>query len=260
MSSYQALVFDIDGTAMPNFLEAVPTERVIDTVAAYRDTFHLIAATGRPLRIARPIIQMLGITNICAVSGGTILYDPTRDEVLRTTHLAPAAVHAIYKLARQYNFEISFREDLISPEITDLHPSRAENVEIIFIGKLPLSAVAHFGTVLRAIPGICAEAVHDWSQSGTYAYIITDINATKEHAVAEILAGIGVPTHAAIGIGDGNNDLHLFRSVGLKVAMGNATPELKAAADIIAPPVDEDGLAHIIERYAGQPVLSANRN
>jgi len=32
--------------------------------------------------------------------------------------------------------------------------------------------------------------------------------------------------------------------------MGNATPHLKTAADIVAPSVDEDGLAEIIERFA----------
>jgi hydroxymethylpyrimidine pyrophosphatase-like HAD family hydrolase len=36
---------------------------------------------------------------------------------------------------------------------------------------------------------------------------------------------------------------------GFKVAMGNAVPELKAIADYIAPSVEEDGLAHVLEKY-----------
>jgi hydroxymethylpyrimidine pyrophosphatase-like HAD family hydrolase len=33
------------------------------------------------------------------------------------------------------------------------------------------------------------------------------------------------------------------------VAMGNASPMVKAAADYIAPPVDEEGVVEIIERF-----------
>jgi hypothetical protein len=36
---------------------------------------------------------------------------------------------------------------------------------------------------------------------------------------------------------------------GLKVAMGNAVPELKAIADYIAPSVTDDGMATVIEKF-----------
>ena len=36
---------------------------------------------------------------------------------------------------------------------------------------------------------------------------------------------------------------------GLKVAMGNAIPELKEIADYVAPSVDDDGVADVIEKF-----------
>lgn len=36
---------------------------------------------------------------------------------------------------------------------------------------------------------------------------------------------------------------------GLRVAMGNAVDDLKAIADYIAPSVDDDGLAEVIEKF-----------
>lgn len=36
---------------------------------------------------------------------------------------------------------------------------------------------------------------------------------------------------------------------GLKVAMGNAVSELKTIADYIAPTIDEDGVADVIEKF-----------
>ena len=52
-----------------------------------------------------------------------------------------------------------------------------------------------------------------------------------------------------IGIGDGNNDKPWLLMCGLKVTMGNAVPELKAIADYIAPGVENDGVADVIEKF-----------
>jgi hypothetical protein len=45
------------------------------------------------------------------------------------------------------------------------------------------------------------------------------------------------------------NHSHGEGRAGLGVAMGNASPALKAAADYIAPPVDNEGVVEIIERF-----------
>ena len=50
-------------------------------------------------------------------------------------------------------------------------------------------------------------------------------------------------------MGDGYNDFPLLMACGLKIAMGNAVPELKAIADFIAPSVEEDGVATVIEKF-----------
>ncbi len=52
-----------------------------------------------------------------------------------------------------------------------------------------------------------------------------------------------------IGVGDSYNDFPLLMACGLKVAMGNAAPELKEIADYIAPTVEEDGVVDVIKRF-----------
>jgi hydroxymethylpyrimidine pyrophosphatase-like HAD family hydrolase len=52
-----------------------------------------------------------------------------------------------------------------------------------------------------------------------------------------------------IGVGDGYNDFPLLMACGLKVAMGNAVPDLKEIADYIAPSVVEDGVVDIISKF-----------
>ena len=44
--------------------------------------------------------------------------------------------------------------------------------------------------------------------------------------------------------GDGPNDMEIFDYVGLKIAMGNAVPELKEKADFVTKTVEEDGILY----------------
>ena len=46
-----------------------------------------------------------------------------------------------------------------------------------------------------------------------------------------------------LAFGDGENDLPMFRAAGLKMAMGNAVPELREKADIILPSNGRGGAA-----------------
>ena len=52
-----------------------------------------------------------------------------------------------------------------------------------------------------------------------------------------------------MAIGDQDNDIDMIAWAGVGVAMGNASPGARDAADQIAPPVDEDGAAWAIEQF-----------
>ena len=50
-------------------------------------------------------------------------------------------------------------------------------------------------------------------------------------------------------IGDQDNDIKLLEAGGTKVAMGNGTEGVKAAADYITDTVDNDGFAKAMELF-----------
>ena len=52
-----------------------------------------------------------------------------------------------------------------------------------------------------------------------------------------------------IACGDGYNDVSMIRFAGLGVAMANAYDAVKAEADYITRSNDEDGVAHVIEKF-----------
>jgi len=59
---------------------------------------------------------------------------------------------------------------------------------------------------------------------------------------------LGVLPEEVAAFGDGENDLEMIQYAGLGVAMGNAVPLLKQAADLVAPACDEDGAARVLEQ------------
>ena len=72
---------------------------------------------------------------------------------------------------------------------------------------------------------------------------------TKATGVAAIADHYGVTAAETIVFGDAANDLPMFEWAGHAVAMGQAVPEIQAAADEVAPSVDEDGVAHVLSRW-----------
>lgn len=65
----------------------------------------------------------------------------------------------------------------------------------------------------------------------------------KATAINIVLDKLNLTKFDAVSFGDANNDLAMFRACGYNIAMGNATDELKAAADEVTASVDDDGIA-----------------
>ena len=81
------------------------------------------------------------------------------------------------------------------------------------------------------------------------AFGVMGAAATKATAVVRYADLNGISPSEVIAAGDSFNDLPLLQACGLKIAMGNAAPELKAIADYVAPTAEEDGLAVAIEEF-----------
>lgn len=69
----------------------------------------------------------------------------------------------------------------------------------------------------------------------------------KGTGVAAAAAALKVPREQVLAFGDGNNDVTTLRWAGLGVAMADAQPAAKAAADLIGPASEpETALARAI--------------
>ena len=68
---------------------------------------------------------------------------------------------------------------------------------------------------------------------------------TKWSGVMPVAQAWGITPAQICAVGDDVNDLPMILAAGLGIAMGNARPEVLAAADRIVGPHDEDGLADV---------------
>jgi len=75
---------------------------------------------------------------------------------------------------------------------------------------------------------------------------ITHPAVSKGLAALMVARELGISVAETMAIGDANNDEPLFEAAGVRVAMGNATKELKSLSTHIVADSDHDGAAEAI--------------
>ena len=85
---------------------------------------------------------------------------------------------------------------------------------------------------------------------GTLGMIIHE-DATKIKGVLAALSALGVRAEETAAFGDDLADIEMLRVCGFGVAVENALPEVKAAADFVTGANDADGVAKWLEGNAG---------
>lgn len=251
LMNLKAIIFDLDGTAIPNKPNGLPSRAVISSVQQAKDAIHLCAATGRPITNAKPIIDALGLTDPCIISGGTQIVNPVSGEILWECHLEADDVQTVLNICHNYPHEVLIKNEVMGQGAPAAERAIDEPVNVMYIMQCTDEDGQKIVAELAKVPTVTASAVISWTGEGLDIHV-THREATKEHAVHELRRMLHVSREEVAGVGDANNDIHLFKAVGTKVAMGNATELLKSQADIVIDSVDKDGLAKYINHITGE--------
>jgi hypothetical protein len=86
-------------------------------------------------------------------------------------------------------------------------------------------------------------------RSQPYYCDVTPPGIDKGRLVDLLSERLVVPRDEIAVLGDMGNDVQMFSRAGFAIAMGNATPEVKALAQAVTLSNDEDGFAAAIDRY-----------
>ena len=77
---------------------------------------------------------------------------------------------------------------------------------------------------------------------------LNSLDAQKGIALVRLAERLGIDPAQTVAFGDDLNDVNMLRAAGLGVAMANAGPEAKAAADLVTDSCDESGVGRAILR------------
>ena len=76
-------------------------------------------------------------------------------------------------------------------------------------------------------------------------------DVSKQEGARHLLAAHGLALEDAVAFGDDENDVGLLAAAGTGVAMGNASPAARRAADLVCETCAEQGVARTLERMLG---------
>jgi len=247
---YKALILDVDGTLIPNKRDGMPSEKVADSIAKASKFIHIGVATSRPYFILAHIVDHLKLSGPSIINGGAQIIDTASKKILHEQPLVAQNVFEIAKLLKKLPIPLI---------VYDGGYDNGKDITVSkkYLPKKPLHLWIHGTTIKEAdtyikeishIQTISAHKVPSWKR-GQVDIGIFHAEATKLHAILKIAKLLNIETHDIIGVGDGYNDFPLLMACGLKVAMGNAVDDLKDIADYIAPSIEEDGVADVIEKF-----------
>lgn len=75
------------------------------------------------------------------------------------------------------------------------------------------------------------------------------LGVSKAAGLAALTMHLGLAMDDVIVVGDNDNDRAALQAAGLPIAMGNATPGIKAICKAVVADCNHDGCAEVIERY-----------
>ncbi len=248
---------DLDGTVVPiASIDGREISRATKEAIARAQTQGLLlaAATGRPWEFAKTIIQALELKAPCIIEGGARIIAPDTEKTLWGTYLDDEAARSALDIVKREakTATVAFEGEHTQPILQAL--------PIETVNWLPKrNRIVYFLGIDKAVARRIARAINDKSYAAAHVtpswhgdlldVHVTHPEGTKEHALSIWHGLVHINKSETIAMGDSANDIPLFQSAGFKVAVKNASPELKKLADYIAPAQENEALRHVIERF-----------
>lgn len=264
--------FDLDGTVLRRDLEI--TSRTVAAVGRLRERgMRLVVATGRRYESAREHAGRLGFGGsdpvICY--GGSMVRRMNGETLLhRTLPRAPSVEALEWAEERDLHTRV-FLDDLIvvSSDVPAAfrHVASTGEPEVSVVDS-PAAWLADGGPEPTKLVIVDEpDEVDGWLDEARAAFAgrlfvtrslphyveISGLEGRKSNALAFVCERWGIDPARVLAFGDADNDIDMLRFAGHGVAVGGMNDEVRTAADAVAPPVDEDGVAVYLEKLLGGP-------
>lgn len=258
----KALFFDIDGTLVSFNTHKIP-QSTIDAIHHVRNMgIKVFIATGRPMPFINNLegLEYDGIMSVngayCVDCDGTVIckHPVPKNDIVRLvrnheTHPMPIAFAANDKAiicdVPANNCAMQAVFDLLDLKMPQSRPIN----EALDLDVMQVIAFFTEEEEPRIMSNVLLECdANRWHPS--FADCIAK-GRNKATGIDEICGYYGFNIDETAAFGDGGNDIEMLRHAGIGVAMGNASDEVKACADIVTASVDDDGIAKALNKLIG---------
>ena len=265
--AYEILVLDIDGTLTTS--EKKISKETLYAVLATQERGHkVVLASGRPTPGIRALAKEIKLQEfggfILSYNGAKIINCQT-EEVIYQKKLPQDVIPALYEAALEFGVGIITYEDTGVVVGT----ARDKYMELeAKINNMPLHDVDNFAEyvtfdvnkcLMTGDPEHLAEVEQKMKErfghilniyrSEPFFLEIVPQNVDKADSLKHLLDHLGLSHTQMISCGDGYNDLTMIQYAGLGVAMANAQQVVKEAANYITRSNDDNGVAHVIQKF-----------
>lgn len=265
--NYEIIVLDLDGTLTNRYKIITPkTKKAL--MELLKMGKQIVLASGRPTYGVMPLARELQLDvyggYILSFNGGVIMNCKTGETVFRRS-LPPESNKTIITLAEDHGVNILTYEGemIITPDaacpyaakesaINKLALREIENMKAYTTFQVPKFVMLDDGDYLSMIEGRVKAALgKNFSvyRSEPYFLEILPKGIDKAQSLERLLSRIGLAKEQMIACGDGYNDLSMIEYAGLGVAMENGVLPTKKAADYITLSNNDDGIAHVVEKF-----------
>lgn len=247
---YPIAAFDLDGTLLRS--DSTISDRTLAVLEECRTRgVKLVIATGRSPRTAAMVIPE-GLQPACLVChNGAEIWNGTR---IAQNAIDPGTAKEIVGVIRSHCPKARLYcgiDDILYTE-HDRDPAIFTPVDdILAVIDRPVAKIAfdRIDTIdedllRRQLPRSCRFIITCGNRLGE----IMTPTATKAWGIRRVAEHWGLGLADVVAFGDETNDTEMIFESGLGVAMANAHPEVKEAADHITASNDEDGVAVVLER------------
>lgn len=249
----KAAFFDIDGTLV-SFNTHVISRSTVDAIHALRQKgVKIFIATGRhPLWINN--LANLEIDGYVSLNGGYCI--SADGEVIYKHPMNPADIRSMLEYQKKEPFPVScvmedailmnFRNETVDKIYNQLNIADPAFGSLESIAAKPIFQLIAFFMAdqeQRIMVHLPHSEATRWNP---YFADIVPSGSSKAVGIDHIIRRYGINIEETIAFGDGGNDIAMLKHVGIGIAMGNASEEVKASADYVTTSVDEDGVRHAL--------------
>lgn len=264
---YKMIALDLDGT-LTNSNKIITPQTKQALFEYQKQGGRVVLASGRPTQGIVPLAEELELEKnggfILAFNGSRIVNCET-NEVLFNQTLKMGEMAELHELTERYKMNIlTYEGDVIYTENTldpyALLEQRITKMKMVQVPDISKAVTAPVNKCLmtgdpeilveveQKVKEVMGNRIEVYRSQDFFLELVPQ-NVDKATSLQSLLEQLGMQKEEMIACGDGFNDLSMIQYAGLGVAMSNAHKDIQNAADFVTLSNDEDGIAHVLQKF-----------